>query len=248
MDNLEETTEIQTKMQNELVDNDALTMPIATEEAIPIDSIPKKEKTASKKGKSLCRIISYGMVVVAIIILYILHFTQSTNSKHIPVHASRDTQMMILTINTDSIMEHFMLVALLKNDLEKETEKYQKDLQAKSSSFETKYQNYMLNVQNNVLTQTQMQNAERQLLQEKESLEALSAKYTQILADKEMSVNNEIMDSLKNTAKRINDLNYNADYVFAINAGSAILHANTMCDITDEVIKEMNESYKKSTK
>jgi len=61
-------------------------------------------------------------------------------------------------------------------------------------------------------------------------------------------VQNEITDSLRNASKRINDASYNADYIFAISSGSAILYSNEIYDITQEVIKELNETYKKSTK
>ena len=201
------------------------------------------------KRKKTCvfHVVLYGILAIAVIILFILHFSQP-KSKPNPVHAANQSQTVIVTVNTDSVTEHFDLVKLLKNDLEEETAKYQKELETKSLAFETKYKNYMINVQNNVLTQTQMQNAERQLLQEKETLEALSAKYTKILVDKEMSVQNEITDSLRNASKRVNEASYNADYIFAIGTGSAILYSNKTYDITNEVIKEMNNAYKKSTK
>ncbi len=221
------------------------------EEKVEIPEIPQENKTVNsdnKKKTSIIPVIGYGILAVAVIILFILHFCQPKSVKTIPVRTGDAPQALIITVNTDSVMEHFELVKLLKNDLEQETEKYQKELQTKSAAFESKYQNYIINVQNNVLTQTQMQNAERQLMQEKESLEALSSRYTKILVDKEMSVQNELMDSLKNVSKRINEASYNADYIFAINAGSAVLHSNETYDITDEVIKELNESYKKATK
>ena len=212
------------------------------------NKICQQNKTTSNNNKTNILIIGLGILTVAVIVLFILQFTQNKGNKQIPARTNSEAQTLIVTINTDSIMEHFELMKLLKDDLEKETEKYHKELQKKSADFEEKYRNYMINVQNNVLTQTQMQNAERQLLQEKETLEALSERYTKILVDKEMSVQNEIMDSLKNASKRVNEASYNADYVFAISAGSAIIHANNHYDITDEVIKELNEAYKKSTK
>ncbi|MDR1460013.1 MAG: OmpH family outer membrane protein [Bacteroidales bacterium] len=199
----------------------------------------------AKKQKMLPLQIIGGVLIVAVIVLYILHFQQPQSLKPIPVRTGDSSHALIVTVNTDSVTEHFVLVKLLKNDLEKETETYQKELQTKSSAFESKYQNYMINVQNNVLTQTQMQNAEKQLMQEKELLEALSDRYTKILVDKEMSVQNEIMDSLKNATKRVNEAGYHADYIFATNSGSAILHASEWLDITDQVIKELNDSYKK---
>jgi outer membrane protein len=210
---------------------------------------------ANKRRKKICilKIAGYGLVIAAIIFLYVLYFLQPKSLQHNADFLSQarmnsDSKALIVTVNTDSVEKHFILMEILSKDLEKETELYQKELQTKSAAFETKYQNYMINVQNNVLTQTQMQNAERQLLQEKEALEALSSRYTKILVDKETSVHNEIMDSLKNTAKRVNDATYHADYIFAINSGSAVLHANKLFDITDEVIKELNDAYKKSKK
>ncbi|MDR1879266.1 MAG: OmpH family outer membrane protein [Bacteroidales bacterium] len=249
MDNTEEKTEIQSEEQmNCNAEIQTQTHPTKENAVAELNRFGSGAPKFFRKNRAcICWMIAFGLVVASIVILYILHFTQQPEAlKAIPVRTG-DSQTMIITINSDSIMEHYTLVNLLKNDLETESKKYQKDLQTKSSEFETKYQNYLINVQNNVLTQTQMQNAERQLLQEKEILENLTARYSQILSDKEMSVNNEIMDSLKNVSKRINDARYKADYVFAISSGSAILHANDVYDITDEVIKELNASYKKST-
>ncbi|MDR0604281.1 MAG: OmpH family outer membrane protein [Bacteroidales bacterium] len=211
---------------------------------------PNTVSAGNKKRKITCilHLAGYGIIVAAVIVLYVLHFSQPKKAKPIPLHTGDPSQALIITVNTDSVEKHFELMELLRKDLEKETESYQMELQTKSAKFQEKYQNYMINVQNNVLTQTQMENAERQLLQEKNALEELNERYTQIIAKKEMSVQTEIMDSLKNAAKRVNEANYNADYIFAINAGSAVLHASELYDITDEVIEELNNSYKKSKK
>ena len=210
-----------------------------------IESQEIENKEVRKTCKSgIFHIIGYGILAIAVIVLFILHF----KSKPLFVRAVGDSQTIIVTINTDSIMEHFEYVKLMKNDLEEETEKYQEELATKSAAFETRYKNYMINVQNNALTQTQMQKAERELLQEKETLEALSAKYTKTLMDKEMSVNNEMTDSLRNASIRINEASFQANYIFAVSKGSAILYSNQMYDITNEVIKELNSAYKKSTK
>jgi len=213
---------------------------------IESQKVESQEINRRCKG-SVCHAVGYGILAVAVIILFILHFYPQKN-KPIPVRHTNESQTVIVTIDIDSVTEHFDLVKLLKNDLEEETAKYQKELETKSIAFQTKVSNFEQNYQNNVLTQTQIQNAQRQLMQEKETLEALSAKYTKILMDKEMSVQNEITDSLRNASKRINDANYNADYIFAISSGSAILYSNEIYDITQEVIKELNETYKKSTK
>jgi outer membrane protein len=223
------------------------------EESIKVENQEVKsmqvENRIGAERKKMCvfHIVGYGILAIAVAVLFVLHFSQP-KSKALPAHSAGGSQIVIVTINTDSVTEHFEYMKLLKSDLEQEMAKYEAELKPKYASFEEKYRNYMINVQNNVLTQTQMQNAEKQLMEEKNRLDELSAKYTEIMSKKEMSVQNEIMDSLRNASKRVNEASYNADYIFAISTGSAILYSNEVYDITQEVIKELNESYKKSTK
>ena len=200
------------------------------------------------KGKCMLNTIAWIGVILTIAGLYILHFTQpKTGAKSMPVRDS-ESKAMIVTVNTDSIMEHFTLVEILQKDLEKESEKYDKDFEAKEKSFTSKYQNFTDNVQNNRITQTQAENAQRQLGQEYEQLERLKMQYATILQNKSISVQTEIMDSIKNATTRVNLQLYQADYVFAVSSISAILYANDVYDITEEVVTELNDSYKKSTK
>jgi outer membrane protein len=184
---------------------------------------------------------------IGLIVLYILHFQDKSDFIPLPSQAQNGTPIM-LTVNNDSIIEHFTLAEILKNDLETEAKKYQDELATMQSTLEEKYKNYQINLQKNVLTQTQIQNAEKQLQQEAGQFQALQEQYSQILAMKEMSVQKEITDSIINAAQRVNDTKYKADYVLATSSGSAILYANKVYDITKDVIKELNDAYKKSSK
>ena len=223
------------------------TTSLTVEEEVQEPDSPKEEN----KGKRKCifKTIAWVIVILAIAGLYVLHFTQpKTAAKSMPARTTGESKAMIVTVNTDSIMEHFTLVKILQKDLEDESERYDKDFESKEKSFTTKYQNFTDNVQNNRITQTQAENAQRQLGQEYEQLEMLKMQYSTILQNKSISVQTEIMDSTKNAANRVNLQLYQADYVFAVSSISAILYANDVYDITNEVIKELNDSYKKSTK
>ena len=211
-------------------------------QVVESQTIINKPTTKNRQGMILTIIL-----LVAVAVLYILFFTKKEKASSV-VMAASESSGLVLTVNNDSIVAHFVLVDILKSDLEHETAKYQADLKSKSSGFEEKYRNYVINVQNNVLTQTQMQNAERQLMEEKERLEELSAKYTEIMSRKEMSVHREIMDSIVNATKRVNEASYKADYVFATSEGSAIICSNPAYDITKEVIEELNNAYNKTRK
>jgi Skp family chaperone for outer membrane proteins len=205
-------------------------------------AIPNVGKTKNGQGMILSIVL-----LVAVAVLYVLFFTKKEKATAF-VAAAGENSGLVLTVNQDSILEHFVLVNLFKKDLETESAKYQAELEKKSAVFEEKYRNYMINVQNQVLTQTQMQNTEKLLIDEKTNLENLSAKYTEIMTKKKMSVDREILDSITNAVKRVNAASYNADYVFAAAEGSAIIYSKPAYDMTKQVIEELNNAYNKTHK
>jgi len=213
----------------------------AVMENTPIPNVPK-----TKGGQGVILSI-ISLAAVAILCVYVLFFMKKENASPV-VMAAGESSGLILTVNQDSVLEHFVLVNLLKTDLETEAAKYQAELERKSAAFEEKYRNYMINVQNQVLTQTQMQNTEKLLIDEKTTLENLSAKYSEIMGRKKMSVDREILDSITNAVKRVNDASYRADYVFATAEGSAIIYSKPAHDITSQVITELNNAYNRTHK
>ncbi len=238
------------------IENVAEVQPVVASDEVktePVGTTPPAEnscKSAPKRQR--CCWITVGFVVLfaAVITLFILFFTQKgADSKANPALASmmeKGETPYMLTVNNDSIVANFVLVKILTDDLEEESSRYQKELQSKQSVLEEKYKNYQINVQNQVLTKTQMQNAEAQLTQEAATLKALQEKYATILANKQTSVQKEIADSIISVTSRINDRKYHAKYVFATSSGSAVVYSSPEFDITEEVIAELNRSYEKT--
>jgi outer membrane protein len=243
-DNINEKNEVQN--MNSIKEEEKLQETIASED---VSGLSLSANSRNGKKKCILNGILWTVAFLAIAGIYLLFFMQgkSPAPRPIPVKSGESTAM-IITVNTDSIMAHFTLAQILTEELEKETEQYDKDIEGKSKSFYAKYQNLVDNVQNNRITQTQAENAQRQLGQEQEQLEALQMQYANILQSKSLSVQNEIMDSIKNASSRVNMQYYQADYVFAVSAISAVLYSNEVYDITNEVIEELNAAYKKSTK
>ncbi len=205
-----------------------------------------------KPKRPHCCWVTIGFIVLfaAVITLFVLFFTQNRGAKsgnpELKALVEQGDVPYMLTVNNDSIVAHFDLVEILTKDLEEETNRYQSELQRKQSVLEEKYKNYQINVQNQVLTKTQMQNAEVQLTKEMENLKVLQEKYSVILANKQASVQKEIADSIISVTNRINDTRYHAKYVLATSNGSAIVAASSELDITEEVIEELNRSYHKT--
>ncbi|MBQ6666708.1 MAG: OmpH family outer membrane protein [Bacteroidales bacterium] len=252
--NLEKNEERMADVIN--IENVAEVQPVVASDELktePVGTTPPAEnscKSAPKRQR--CCWITVGFVVLfaAVITLFILFFTQKgADSKSNPALASlmeKGETPYMLTVNNDSIVANFVLVKILTDDLEEESSRYQKELQTKQSVLEEKYKNYQINVQNQVLTKTQMQNAEAQLTQEAATLKTLQEKYATILANKQTSVQKEIADSIISVTSRINDRKYHAKYVFATSSGSAVVYSSPEFDITEEVIAELNRSYEKT--
>lgn len=209
-------------------------------------------KGNDKRPKCIWNTIGFIVLFIAVIVLFVLFFTSKSGNtvKNAALQEKMESGEVpyMLTVNNDSIVANYVLVKILSDDLEEETERYQKELQTKQATFEEKYKNYQINVQNQVLTKTQMENAEVQLTKEAQDLKALQEKYTMILANKQASVQKEIADSIIAVTGRINDANYHAKYVLATAEGSAIVYNRPEYDITDEVIAELNRSYEKNHK
>ena len=238
------------------IENVAEVQPVVASDELKTEPVgttpPAKNSCKSAPKRQRCCWITVGFVVLfaAVITLFILFFTQKgADSKANPALASlmeKGETPYMLTVNNDSIVANFVLVKILTDDLEEESSRYQKELQSKQSVLEEKYKNYQINVQNQVLTKTQMQNAEAQLTQEAATLKALQEKYATILANKQTSVQKEIADSIISVTSRINDRKYHAKYVFATSSGSAVVYSSPEFDITEEVIAELNRSYEKT--
>ena len=251
INNNENFTEEETNIVNQ--NNTTEKENINQESTSPSDDVEENEspqptsKSHAVKTSSVFKIIAYVILLAGVVVLYILHYSNNNTEKLTNIIESSKNSIM-LTVNNDSIVKYFTLAEQLKKDLETEATKYQTELASKQSVLQEKYKNYQINLQKNILTQTQIQNAEKQLQQEAADLQSLQENYSQILASKEESVHKEITDSIVNATRRVNDNKYKADYVIATSTGSAILYANKVYDITDEVIKELNDAYKKSSK
>lgn len=245
--NVDETTVENEHINESTLNDNVVVNQVEETQEIKEEDINKVNKNCNTKKTCICQILAFAVLFIGLIVLYILHFQNKSNFTPLPGQAQNGTPIM-LTVNNDSIIAHFTLAEILKKDLETEAQKYQQELTTMQSTLEDKYKNYQINLQKNVLTQTQIQNAEKQLQQEAAQFQALQEQYSQILAMKETSVQKEITDSIINAAQRVNDTKYKADYVLATSSGSAILYANKVYDITKDVIKELNDAYKKSSK
>ncbi len=208
-----------------------------------------EEKVAACPSKKSCPIGRYifdGILLIAVIVLYILHFCGHKEVAPV-VPAGKPGNGDIVYVNIDSINEKYEMVSLLMDSIDAEKQRQAVIFQNRQKALETKASNFQQNYQSGQLTQKQAEYAQISLQQESEKLqgdyekavEDLQVRYTAALA--------QIADSLSAAAARIN-AKHNASYVFTYQTAGQLIYADPTKDITQEVLDELNKPFHKKNK
>ncbi len=208
------------------------------------------EKVSNDDTKSSCNknnfckridLLYKTIIFIAIVVLFILHFSNSKDSQDI---TSNNNIIKLAYINTDTVFNNYSMVSDLKDELKAEKDKLENEVMSRQKSFDQKVKNYQANLQSNSINQVQSQNAEKSLMNERNEIMMLSEKYTQELAYKEMQITKRITDSIVNFTKRFNE-KYQADYILGYTYGAGIIVANEKYDISLKILEGLNKEYKK---
>lgn len=149
-------------------------------------------------------------------------------------------------VNSDSIMANYELVKSMRNTLESKTRELENELRRKQAAFEKDAGYFQEQVNKRSISEASAQEIYAQLMNEQQKLYELREKYTAELADQEYELNLVLLDSLNNFLDRYNK-KVNFDYIFSHTRGGNILHANDSLDITQDVLKLLNEEYRKTS-
>jgi len=208
---------------------------------------PEKEsKKCSFLGCKICNIIAYSVLLIAVIVLYILHFLSPKPPVFIPKEITgAPGSGEIVFVNLDTINEHYELVKILTGDIKEEMTKQEAIFTNKENAFKKKYNQFMENMNAGILTQVQMENSQRQLTQEYQQLEEDKERVFDNLQTRQAAALVQIYDSLQAAVKRIN-VERNASFIISYqNQSPFLLATDPTKDITDYVLFELNRSYKK---
>ena len=241
------------EMKNEVVENTAtvvdekgFVVENKPEELPRIEELPEKEeiRPSCKKDYSVCHWIVEGVLAAAVIALFILHF--AGNNKKAPV-VQKPVEVgtgEVVYINIDSVNEKYEMVKILKDTLEAEQQKQEVIFNNRQKALETKAANFEKNYSSGSLTPQQAQYAQQSLQEESTRLQRDYSNYMEDFQSRYAAALEQMADSLKAAAQRVN-ASYNASYIFTYQDGGQLLYADPAHDITNEVIEELNRSFKK---
>ena len=202
------------------------------------------------------QIIVSSVLGACVIALFVLVFVFRFGGKKAPELVQVDEVLPIAIVNTDSILKHYTLAVesteQLMTSYDNSTVKLDNQAHAYQKEYET-FQRDVMDFQRKVEAnaflsreraeseQQRLQNKEQQLLKKQQDLEALRQKLSNDFMEQQNMLNQQLADSVQQYL-----LVYNADgrYHLIVNA-AVVMNKVAGYDITEEVIKGLNERYKK---
>jgi outer membrane protein len=193
------------------------------------------------KGTSL--IVSI-VLFVAVAVLYVLHFTGSNAGEMGTTEKATGNSdsgvMRIAYVKADSVILNYDLAQDLHDDFTKKQEAYTTEYGTKRQTFEKEAAAFQEKVQRGgFLTQQRAIQERDRLMGKEQEIQKLDQELSTKLAGIQSDNNQQILDSLMSCVKLLNKQK-KYDYIF--NAAD-ILVGQDAHNLTDEVLKMMNERY-----
>jgi outer membrane protein len=196
--------------------------------------------------------VSFGLLLAGTIVSCNQQGTKTSNepAKNGANAVSKESQDSnkdkIVYINSDSLSEKYQYFKDIKSKLENKVKKAQADLQSKSTAFQREVAEYQKNAA--TMSAADRQATEQKLARKQDELARLDQTASSSIAKDESdefnNVYNKITEFLK---KHATENGYKLVLTYS-KTNPTVLYADPALEITNEVIKQLNEEYKSSSK
>ncbi len=191
------------------------------------------------------------VLAIAVIILYILHFSGSKGPAGADsTTATGSTNMsggvpLVAYVNSDTLLKYYDFFKDKSAELDEKQKKLEAEFQNRAKGLENEVANFQRTANN--MTISQARAIEEDLMKKRQNL----MQYQQNLAGELQQAQAEVSDELyENVSKYLEDRGKKNEYnlVLTYTKNSGVLYADDSLDITQQVIKELNEVYKNKGK
>ncbi|MCK9421765.1 MAG: OmpH family outer membrane protein [Bacteroidales bacterium] len=185
------------------------------------------------------------ILLIGLIVLYVLFFL---NRKHtdsgLPLNLQKSSgkSLSVVFVNIDSLNVNYEYVKVLRKDLESTGKKLQAEVLSEQSSLEKEAADFQKQIAANAITEEKAKIVYEELMQKQQGLMQKKDRYTQMVAEQEMTMNLKLVDSVTTFLKRFNRT-YKFDCILGFKTGGEILVSNDTLDITRQVLDALNQEY-----
>lgn len=181
------------------------------------------------------------VLLVAVIILYVLHFSQPKVESTASPSDTSSVNLKLAYILSDSVLKHYEYLKVNREQLEAKTKKMDQDLRNRTMGLQNEINAYQRNVSGMTLGQARA--TEEDLGKKQQNLQLYQQSLQQQLMQDEAKLNKELYDRITDFLKKYGE-EKGLQIVLKYDPTSDVLFGGAGLDITDDVIKGLNEDYK----
>jgi len=195
-------------------------------------------------------VVLSSLSLIGVLILFGLHFSHAKNVQTgttIPA-AAAGGGMRIAYVNTDSLEAKYELLKAKQDEFKARQDEMESELNRSYQQMQSDANEVQKKAQSNNLTQSEYETAQKRLMQMQQSLETRKQSLTEQLLKEREEFNKDLKTRLDAFLEEYNK-NMHYDYILSYSgAGSQVLYVNKQLDITNDVVKGMNERSKNDVK
>ncbi len=203
--------------------------------------------------KNFTHYIVSGVLAVAVIVLFILHFTSKsspgdTTKRELSVLLNDSSiTLPVAYVNVDSLLMNYNFAKDLNESLLRKEESTRATLNQRQNEINSAAQEFDRKLRNNAfLSQERAQQEQERILKMNQEYQQLAERLTQELLLEQEKLNIQMEDTIKVRMVEYNrDKNY--EIIFSNRTTSNILYAHDKYDITDDVVEFLNSKYGPAT-
>ncbi len=192
-------------------------------------------------------VVLHVLLVIAVSAFFLSSCTSGKNTGATPAGANEMTSAKgtrIVYINTDTLMNNYLLAIELNEAFLKKQEERRTELNVKAKSLDQEANEFQRKLQNNgFLSEARAIDARDQLLVKQENLRKLQQDMIDKTAREQSDLNRQLFNKITSFLKEYNKDN-KFDIVLSTQLGSTVLYAENGFDITNDVVRLLNEEYK----
>lgn len=193
--------------------------------------------------------IIHGILGAAVIVLFVLHFSAGSGEPAVQAKSSSDSTAVqgqgsgsIAYFKIDSVLANWELYFDMQEQLSAKQTELETDFESRSQSFMKRVEDAQYKMQRGLVTRAEAEQLQQQLAQEEQNLAGLQNNYAMQLQEEGVVKNRQMIDKIEQFLKSYNeDKGY--DYIFSYSFGGNLLYGDAALDITDEVIKGINQAF-----
>ena len=188
------------------------------------------------------------VLLLAVAVLYVLHFTGNKTDNTVSSEDSRITAGSgdIVYINLDTLVNQYDMYNDLRTELESKVSAIDNDLNKKGRALENDVKSFEDKMQKGLLTYSQAESMRNDLMTRDQELRNLTQQKQMELANEESVMYNRVMDAIKTYVDNYNKEKQYSLILTTTAATNSVINGEQGRNITSEIINGLNQEYIKN--